>query len=277
MQKKLVDELVGIANYIEEIHTDCNTGRIVGTSIAAGGGVLGVFGGIATVLTAGLAAPLLIGGIALSVAGSTTNITSTSIEASKSKAKLNEAEKELKDFQGMYNLFLAKIDETKKYYNSKELWRIRTFVSLLLTYFEVDTLGLVAMEGKSTSAKLPAFANVLVIGLLQNRGFDDHPMGTFMLDLVLPQAILSELGVKVTKTLTQNVANNISKSLGKQVAKSSGKAVTKGALTAIGSGVFLIWDIVDLVNLSNDKGSQAAKCIREARDDLKKRIEDVNL
>lgn len=58
----------------------CRITKSVGTSASVVGGSLTIAGGILTLTTAGLAAPLIIAGIATSSVGAATNIGTTVIE-----------------------------------------------------------------------------------------------------------------------------------------------------------------------------------------------------
>lgn len=66
--EKAVRHLRNAADYLDQVWKDCKIASAVGSSAGITGGVLTVLGGVATVMTAGAATPLLIAGTAFGVA-----------------------------------------------------------------------------------------------------------------------------------------------------------------------------------------------------------------
>ncbi len=72
---KTIQEFYACADYLDKVWKDCKVATMVGISTSIVGGALTIGAGVATILTAGVASPLLIAGIAVTAAGSLTNIT----------------------------------------------------------------------------------------------------------------------------------------------------------------------------------------------------------
>ena len=70
------------ADDLDQVWKDCKVASAVGSGTNILGGLLVVGGGVATVMTAGFATPLMVAGTAFGVAGSCTNLGSSFIEAS---------------------------------------------------------------------------------------------------------------------------------------------------------------------------------------------------
>jgi hypothetical protein len=78
---KTIQELYASADYLDKVWKDCKVAIMVGISTSIVGGALTIGSGVATILTtAGVATPLLIAGIAVTAAGSLTNITTRVVE-----------------------------------------------------------------------------------------------------------------------------------------------------------------------------------------------------
>ena len=69
------------ADYLDQVWKDCKLASACGSSAGILGGLLTMGGGVATIMTAGAAAPLLIVGTAISAAGACTNVGSNILEA----------------------------------------------------------------------------------------------------------------------------------------------------------------------------------------------------
>ena len=69
------------ADFLDQVWKDCKLASVCGSGAGILGGLLTVGGGVATIMTAGAAAPLLIAGTAFSAAGACTNLGINILEA----------------------------------------------------------------------------------------------------------------------------------------------------------------------------------------------------
>ena len=79
--KETAESLRTAAKKLDNVWRDCKTAHAVGTSFGIVGGLLSIGGGIATLMTAGTATPLLVAGLSLGGAGATTNIGAAAVES----------------------------------------------------------------------------------------------------------------------------------------------------------------------------------------------------
>ena len=93
--KETIESLRAAAKKLDDVWKDCKISHTVGTSVGILGGLLTIGGGIATVLTAGAATPLLIAGLCVGGAGAATNLGTAIVEAVINSAEIKEAEKHL--------------------------------------------------------------------------------------------------------------------------------------------------------------------------------------
>jgi Apolipoprotein L len=94
LRLETAQQLRVIAPELEKIRSNVCIARITGSSVAAAGGVAGIVGGVLTVVTAGLAAPIVLavaGGAAAAV-GSVTSVVSQIVERVMSGNEMKAAE-----------------------------------------------------------------------------------------------------------------------------------------------------------------------------------------
>ena len=87
-----VKQLRAAADFLDQMWKDCKIASAVGSGANITGGLLAVLGGVATIMTAGVATPLLIAGTALGVAGTCTTLGTSAVEASANQSVIQEAE-----------------------------------------------------------------------------------------------------------------------------------------------------------------------------------------
>lgn len=93
-RKKCAEQLLELAQELEKVHQDSNIAQVVGAATS----VLSISGALlATILTGGLASPLLAAAAAGSLAGSAVSITSTLVEAGMSSSTFNKATELIKE------------------------------------------------------------------------------------------------------------------------------------------------------------------------------------
>ena len=87
-----VKQLRAAADFLDQVWKDCKIASAVGSGANITGGVLTVLGGVATIMTAGVATPLLVTGSALVGAGTCTNLGASAVESSANQSVIQEAE-----------------------------------------------------------------------------------------------------------------------------------------------------------------------------------------
>ncbi|KAK2894278.1 uncharacterized protein [Channa argus] len=107
LQKEAADKLNKLASEVDNNNKNVNISKVVGTSVGTAGALSLIGAGIATLLTGGLAAPLLIPAIGATAAGFATNVASdiagfilssgTTKEAKEISDNAEKLEKEIKD------------------------------------------------------------------------------------------------------------------------------------------------------------------------------------
>ncbi len=85
------------ANKLDEVWKDCKIAHAFGTTAGIVGGVLTIGGGIATIMTLGAAAPLLLVGMGVGAAGAGTNLGTSIVEAAINSNEIKKAEADLKE------------------------------------------------------------------------------------------------------------------------------------------------------------------------------------
>ena len=86
-----------IADTLDALWENCTKVHVAGTSTAVLGGILAVGGGIATLMSAGVASPLVISGLAFGFGGAFTNIGASFIEGAMSSKEIKKAESDLQE------------------------------------------------------------------------------------------------------------------------------------------------------------------------------------
>ena len=93
--KQTIKSLRAAARELDIVWRNCKLVHATGTTAGIVGGVLTIGGGIATVMTAGAATPLLIAGMAIGGAGAGTNLMKSFVGSSMNSALIKKAEKHL--------------------------------------------------------------------------------------------------------------------------------------------------------------------------------------
>jgi len=120
------------AEYLDSVWLRCRVSKTMGTSTSIVGGGLTIAGGVLTTMTAGLAAPILIAGIATSSVGAATNIGTSLVEKilnSKQVRDMNAAFERDKDITGKLD---SQLEKVKSYRESPHLETLLIFAQQLL-------------------------------------------------------------------------------------------------------------------------------------------------
>ena len=262
--KESVKSLREAATYLDKVWKDCKIAHASGCSAGIVGAGLTIGGGVATILTMGAAAPLLIAGIVIGVAGAGTNVGTAIVEKAINSSKIKEAEKDLKQYHDVLE---------------KELSVIQNMIQAC----DKDN-----QENSSAPDQKISKDIAKSVGVLSK-------------DFVIPSAGigagLHELMTQCVNVSAKSVGKGSANATGQTAAKAAGMATAEGTGDAVESGakaglkaggciaakvtialsaVVLFVDAVDLGftirDIVKNKGSDAARCLREKADKMEKII-----
>ena len=249
-RKKTISMLRDLASELDKTQKDVNIAKVTGTSTAVAGGLITVFGGILSIFTAGAASPLIGVGVATAVGGGATAGGAEIAEVVISKNKMEDAQKILDEDKQT----LEDIDEC--YSNL------------------VRTAEKISASNPKHGTKEHVLCFLLLGSKLKGRGKSNKGSGVEM-HFTLAAGLLIGMGAILTSVskefgrLIARVATRIGRVLGEGVARGASniaRAVLRGA-AAVATGVFLAFDIYELVKVSQDihngSKSQAAETLRE--------------
>ena len=272
--RETIRSLRAAAKKLDNVWRDCKTAHAVGTSVGIVGGLLSIGGGIATVMTAGTATPLLVAGLSLGGAGATTNIGAAAVEALINSAEIKKAEEQLGETMNSINEVNRIV---KKILMAKETAR------LIYIYYLAKTLK---------------FGGPVVLKILRELVFFSAGTPTKMVAQVAEtvMACAQTVTQASAKAATQGGAQGAGKAAAQSVddvvratgqagaqaaddvVQAGAKASTKAASKTVGKVVivvnvaFVVWDAIDLGftirDLVENKGSEAAKVLRQKADKL---------
>jgi len=233
--RSAVDELRTTADYLDKVWKDCRIASAVGSGTAIVGGLLTIGGGVATILTAGAATPLLIAGIAVGAAGTGTNLGTNSIEAVINSSKVKKADEALKEAY----------EKAEKVRNTVELWL-----------------------GRERKAKL-AFLGYLALRMVD---IELDTMTKSIINGVLQYAGLSF--VQTSETCVAASAETTAKAAGKAGAKLGAKAaggiiIGVSAALVVWDAVDFGFTVRELVQ---DKKSEAARELRQKAREIEAKL-----
>ena len=272
--RETIRSLRAAAKKLDNVWWDCKTAHAVGTSVGIVGGLLSIGGGIATVMTAGTATPLLVAGLSLGGAGATTNIGAAAVEALINSAEIKKAEEQLGETMNSIN-------------------EVNRIVQKILMAKETARLIYIYYLAKTLKLGGPA-----VLKILRELVFFSAGTPTKMVVQVAETVMACAQTVTLAgaKAATQGGAQGAGKAAAQSVddvvratgqagAQAADDVVQAGARVgseAVGEAVgkvvivvnvaFVVWDAIDLGftirDLVENKGSEAAKVLRQKADKL---------
>ena len=272
--RETIRSLRAAAKKLDNVWRDYKTAHAVGTSVGIVGGLLSIEGGIATVMTAGTATPLLVAGLSLGGAGVTTNIGAAAVEALINSAEIKKAEEQLGETMNSINevnrivqkILMAK--ETARliyiYYLAKTLkLGGRAVLKILreLVFFSAGTPTKMVVQVAETamacaqtvtqaSAKAATQGGAQGAGKAAAQSVDDVVRAT------------GQAGAQAADDVVQAGARAGSEAVGEAV----------GKVVIVVNVAFVVWDAIDLGftirDLVENKGSEAAKVLRQKADKL---------
>ena len=278
--KETIESLRAAAKKLDDVWKDCKISHAVGTSVGILGGLLTIGGGIATALTAGAATPLLIAGLCVGGAGAATNLGTAIVEAVINSAEIKEAEKHLGET-------IDSVNEVNRIVQGVLMIKERS--RLIYIYYLAKTLELGSPE---------------VLKILRELVFFSAGTPTKMVIQVTEKVMAcaqaaSQASVKAAtqggvqgagKAAAQSV-DDVVRATGQAGAQAADDVVQAGARAgseAVGEVVgkviivvnvaFVVWDAIDLGftirDLVENKGSEAAKVLRQKADKLENAVKE---
>ena len=278
--KKTIKSFRAAAKKLDGVWKDCKISHAVGTSFGMLGGLLTIGGGIATLLTAGGATPLLIAGLCVGGAGATTNLGTAIVEAVINSAEIKEAEKHLGET-------IDSVNEVNRIV--QEVLMIKERARLIHIYYLAKTLEL---------------GNPVVLKILRELVFLSVGTPTKMVIqlteklIAFAQAASQACGNAATQGGAQGAAKAAAQPVD-DVVRATGQAGTQAADDMVQAGAragseavgevvgkaiilvnfaFVVWDAIDLGftirDLVENKGSEAAKVLRQKADKLENAMKE---
>ena len=278
--KKTIKSFRATAKKLDGVWKDCKISHAVGTSFGILGGLLTIGGGIATLLTAGGATPLLMAGLCVGGAGATTNLGTAIVEAVINSAEIKEAEKHLGET-------IDSVNEVNRIV--QEVLMIKERARLIYIYYLAKTLEL---------------GNPVVLKILRELVFLSVGTPTKMVIQVtekliaFAQAASQACGNAATQGGAQGAAKTAAQPVddavqatgqaGAQAADDVVQVGTRAGPKAVGevagkviiavNVAFVVWDAVDLGftirDLVENKGSEAAEVLRQKADELENAMKE---
>ena len=139
-----INNLRSTADYLDQVWKDCKFASAAGTSASIVGGLLTVGGGVATVMTAGAAAPLLVAGTAVGAAGACTNLGANILESCVNSSLIQEAHGALENANRAINNVREKLHLLK---NGKSQLRLVFLAGLAARMLGPNHLAVTYIKG----------------------------------------------------------------------------------------------------------------------------------
>ena len=273
-KQKAIGHLYDTANHLDKVWRDCKIASIAGNSAGILGGFLTIGGGIATVLTAGAASPLLIAGISLGAAGASTNLGTAATEAAINSAKLQEAEEALLGADELTKMVKEQIREWKE----KDVLRLCFLAQLAVQLFGKSHIVVQLIQSVLLSVGISAdiifkiFAGAAIKTASEVAAKAGAGAATISAVEFAAGALLNNTP-KILAGATEGAtagAKGGASTIGKAGAKMGVKAAG-GVIIGV-SSVFLVWDAVDLGfnirDVVEDTGCKAAPYLRKKAKEL---------
>lgn len=240
------------ADYLDSVWMKCKKAYAVGSFGGVVGGCLTIAGGIATMATAGAAAPILLAGTGIGVAGAGANVLTSFYEAAIKSSEIKKAEKDLqetldsiKEVKEILKAWLVKKDERRLSY-------IRYIAELTLKFSDpavmeilqavLPSLALPPTEMKSYLARAVAWAAAKAT----------------------VELVVEGLGQAGAQAVRGGIIEGV-----KASARAGSLFVGIGAIFMVLDGNNLNYTIKEIVE---NKGSDAAQFLRQKADELESAI-----
>lgn len=271
-----VKHLRSTADYLDQVSKNCKVASAAGSGAQILSAVMTVGGGIATVMTGGAATSLYAAGTVAGMAGTGIKLGANAIESSINSSHIQEADGALENAQRAINIVRAKIHLLTKGKSQHQLMQLARRAA--------RRLG-------------PNHLVVTSITSILHPDLHDRLLSEYGVRAVSRRAV--GLGVTgATTTATRGVAETGSReasSIGLTAGASRARetaawtvhaegkvgANVAGALIIAESAAFLTSEILQLTftvrDIINNKGSEAARCLRDRADKLEEMFPNTRL
>ncbi len=262
-----VKSLRRAADTLDKVWQDCKIAHACGTSAGILGGILTIGGGIATILTAGIAAPLLLGGMGVGAAGAGTNLGTSIAKVAINSTEIKKAEK---DWMETLECINEVNTTTKLWLDRKEEARLLYIFHLAAQTLELSDpvikhLEQVILCNTSISPVIVEAATRVFVDVGRSSAQAAGQAGEQLQAAGQAGAQLQAAGKAGAQA-----AGDVAESGAKAGTKAGAKVA--GGLIIGASVLFLLVDAVDLgftiKDLVEKKGSKAAEDLRTKADEL---------
>jgi len=263
-RRDTIDKLLDGADYLDSVWLRCRVSRTLGTSTSLVGGGLTIAGGMLTLATMGVGAPVLIAGIATSSVGAAANIGTSVIEKVVNSRQVKALNLALERDKTVMDKLRTQMGSLKKYESSAKLRELMKGAETLLGE---DHLLLLLLRGElHLEENTPTLASSCSC-VAAPESDDSLPSQARTL---LTQTSRDDVNYSVMDT---GVLVESSKVIGQNTFKATGQVV-------VGlSAVFMVWDAIDLGQSISDlvrrEGSQAGKLLRGRAGVLESALQDT--
>ena len=282
-----VKSLRQAANKLDEVWKGSKKAHAFGTTAGIVGGVLTIGGGVATIMTAGIASPLLIAGMGAGVVGAGTNLGTSIVEASLNSTEIKKAEKDLKetldcinDVEKTVQLWLDRKEKARLFYIFCLAMKTLKMSDPAIKFLQQVILRASCIPKAMVEAARQIFAEV-GRHCTQTAGKAGAQAARQAGAKAAGRAgakAAGKSGAKATGQAGTEAAGRAGAQAAGDFAESSAKAGAKaggkfaGGMIIGVSTAFLVWDFIDLGftirDLVENKGSEAASFLRDKADEL---------
>jgi len=287
-----IKQLRNAADYLDKVWKDRRIVSAVGTGANIAGGVLSIAGGMATIMTAGAAVPLLMAGGALGVAGSCSNVGTAAVEECINSSIVQEtdeavrnANRAIEKVQKLFNAIKTGKNQVRLVFMADMAIRMldknHLLVKLLKAVVHPDmwakTLPSV-MTALNTVTGLAVGAMGKVVSAVEGRLLEGTSKQGMTIGVSVGSRTCTSSGTKLGTGTAKNVRTKLTAIDAKRVGKPAGakatqevgtKAASKAAAGKVIIGVnavFLVWDAMELAmtvrDIVENQGSEAARSLR---------------
>lgn len=294
-----IKELRDAADFLDKVWKDCKMASAVGSGANVAGGVLSIAGGIATIMTAGAALPLLVAGGALGVAGSCTNLATAAAESRVNSSIVQETDEAVRNanraigkVQKLFSAIKARKNQGRLVLMAGIAIRMLDKNHLLVKFLKdvvhphvlAKALPSV-MTALNRVQGLAVGAMEKVVSAVEGRLLEGTSQQGLTIGVNVGAGTCTSTGAKLGKETAKNVPAQLTAKGAKRVGKRAGAKATQKVGTKVGtktasktaakqagtviigvSAVFLVWDAIELATTVRDivenQGSEAARILR---------------
>ncbi|KAJ7383593.1 hypothetical protein OS493_026778 [Desmophyllum pertusum] len=269
-----VKHLRNSAAYLDQVWKDCKVASAVGSGANILGGVLSVVGGVATFMTAGVAAPLMVAGVVFGAAGTCTNLGTSYIEASANSSRIRAADEAVEKASRAMNNVKEKIRLLK---NGKSLSQLLFVAHLATRMLESPHFAVALIEDYISALKAASVVARYSLKVMGKAGSKAASIAGKISDQIFQKGgsrAIGEAGSKAASKISNTAVEKGTRAVGEAATKEGAKAGAKTAGYAI-VGVNVVFLLVTAIEFSYtvrdivvNRGSDAAQCLRDKADEM---------